>query len=96
MKVLAGSNRLGPAAVFLPDGTYAVIPSAPSLTEPMVAQVKARGSKSTFAEHAKRLIQGAGYAGRWSLLEVPDGISAAQALHYVRYQAARKLFTGKG
>jgi len=91
VKVLIGSGRLGPMTAFLPDGTYAAVPSAPSLTEPMIAQARARGSQATFEEHAKRLAGGPPYAGKWSLLEVPDGISASQALHCARYRAASGL-----
>ena len=96
MKVLVGSNRLGPAAVFLPDGTHAAAPAAEALIAPLIAQAQARGSKAAFAEHAKRLAEGAGYAGRWSLLDVPDGISAPQALHYARYRSAKEIFTDQG
>ena len=92
MKVLVGANRLGPAAVFLPDGSYAAVPAAEDLVQPLIAQVQARGSQATFAEHAKRLAAGPGYAGQWSVLEVPDGISAPQALHYARYRSASEIF----
>jgi len=91
VKVLIGSGRLGPMAVFLPDGTYAAVPSAPSLTEPMLAQVRAKGTQASFEEHARRLAGGSPYAGKWSLLEVPDGVSAPQALHYARYRVASDL-----
>lgn len=96
MKVLVGSNRIGPAAVFLPDGTHAAAPAASDLIEPLVAQAEARGPQATFEEHAKRLVQGPPYAGHWSLLDVPDGISAPQALHYARYRSAREIFSDKG
>jgi hypothetical protein len=33
---------------------------------------------------------------KWSVLEVPDGISAPQALHYARYRIASDLFSDKG
>lgn len=96
MKVLVGSNRLGPAAVFLPDGSHAVIPAHENLIQPLIVQAQARGSKARFEQHAKRLAAGPGYAGSWSLLEVPDGISAPQALHYARYRAARESLTVEG
>jgi hypothetical protein len=96
MRVLVGSSRLGPAAVFLPDGTHAAVPASENLIEPLIAQVQARGPQATFEEHAERLVQGPPYAGHWSLLDVPDGISAPQALHYARYRVAADLFRDKG
>lgn len=96
MKVLVGSNRLGPAAVFLPDGSHAAAPAAEELIAPLLAQVQARGSHATFAEHAKRLTEGPGYAGSWSLQEMPDGISAPQALHYARYRSVKEIFHQTG
>jgi hypothetical protein len=92
MKVLAGANRLGPVAVFLPDGSHAEVSGHPDLTEPLLAEVAARGAEATFGQHAEALRAGPGYAGRWSLPEVPDGITAAQALHLIRYRAAQDLF----
>ena len=92
MKVLVGSNRLGPAAVFLPDGTHAAAPAAEELIAPLLAQVAARGVHATFEQHAKRLADGHGYAGHWHLVDMPDGISAPQALHYARYRSAKEVF----
>ena len=91
MKILVGSNRIGPAAVFLPDGSHAAAPASEALIAPLLAQAAARGSKATFEEHAKLLSGGPPYAGHWSVLEVPDGISAPQALHYARYRIAADL-----
>lgn len=82
-------------AVFLPDGTHAAAPAAEAMVEPLLAQVAARGIHATFEQHAKVLAAGPGYAGKWSLLEVPDGISAPQALHYARYRQAGEIFSGK-
>lgn len=96
MKILVGSNRIGPAAVFLPDGSHAEAPASENLIAPLLAQAAARGSQATFEEHAKRLAEGPPYAGHWHLLDVPDGISAPQALHYARYRVAADLFTDKG
>jgi hypothetical protein len=92
VKVLVGSNRLGPAAVFLPDGSRAVVPAHENLTAPLVAEVSARGPQASFEEHAARLVAGPQQAAHWELAEVPDGISAQQALHLMRYQAAKSLF----
>jgi hypothetical protein len=91
VKALVGANRLGPAAVFLPDGSHAVIPAAEALVAPLAAEVAARGPQASWEEHAARLCAGAGYAGRWSQEDVPDGISAQQALHLARYRAAKDL-----
>jgi hypothetical protein len=91
VKILVGSGRLGPLAVFLPDGSHAEVPAHENLIAPLVAQVQARGTEATFEEHAQRLAAGPPYAGHWSLLEVPDGISAPQALHYARYRVASDL-----
>lgn len=96
MKVLVGSNRIGPAAVFLPDGTHAAAPAAEALIQPLIAQAQARGPRATFEEHAKRLADGAGYAGWWHLVDMPDGISAPQALHFARYRSASEIFSDKG
>lgn len=96
MKVLVGVNRLGPAAVFLPDGTHAEAPAHENLIAPLVAQAAARGPGATFEQHARVLAAGPPYAGRWRLLEVPDGISAPQALHYARYREASGLLSSKG
>jgi hypothetical protein len=96
VRILVGSGRLGPVAVFLPDGSHAEAPAHENLIAPLVAQAQARGSQATFEEHAERLTQGPPYAGRWSLLDVPDEISAPQALHYARYRDARELFSDKG
>lgn len=92
MKVLVGSNRLGPVAVFLPDGSHAVVPAHEELVAPLVAQVQARGPQASFEEYAQRLVDGSPYAGRWSLEQVPDGSSASQALYLVRYRAAGEFF----
>ena len=96
MKVLVGSTRLGPSAVFLPDGSHAEVPAHENLIRPLVAQAQARGTHATFEQHAKLLAQGPPYAGRWSLLDVPDGISASQALYYARHRSARESLTDKG
>jgi hypothetical protein len=96
VKVLVGSGRLGPMAVFLPDGSHAEVPAHENLIRPLVAQAQARGTGATFEEHAKRLADGQGYAGHWSVLDVPDGISAPQALHYARYRSAKEILTDKG
>lgn len=95
MKVLVGSGWLGPMAVFLPDGTHAEVPSAEDMIAPLLAQVAARGIHSTFEQHAKVLAAGPGYAGKWRLEQMPDGISAPQALHYARYRSAGEIFSGK-
>lgn len=78
-------------AVFLPDGTHAAVPVAGDVIAPLLAQVQARGTQASWEEHAQRLAGGPPYAGKWSLLEVPDGISAPQALHYARYRVASDL-----
>ncbi len=91
MKILVGSGRLGPLAVFLPDGSHAEVPAHENLIAPLVAQAQAGGIQATFEEHAKRLADGPPYAGHWSLLDVPDGVSAPQALHYARYRVAADL-----
>jgi hypothetical protein len=91
VKVLVGSGRLGPLAVFLPDGTHAVAPAHENLIAPLLAQFAAKGPQTSFEKHAELLAAGAGYAGHWSLLDVPDGISAPQALHYARYREAKDL-----
>lgn len=93
MKILVGANRLGPAAVFLPDGSHAEVLASSDLIEPMLAEAAAKGPQVTFEQHAQALAGGPGYAGRWSQLEVPDGVSAPQALHYARYRAAGNLFS---
>ena len=92
MKALVASNRMGPAAVFLPDGSHAVIPAHENLIAPLLAEAAAIGTKASFEEHAVRLCAAAPYAGSWSMLDVPEGVSAAQALHLARYQAAGDLF----
>jgi hypothetical protein len=91
MNILVGSGRLGPLAVFLPDGSHAEVPAHENLIEPLLAQVAARGIHSTFERHAKLLSGGPPYAGHWQVLDVPDGISAPQALHYARYRIAADL-----
>ena len=91
MKILVGSGRLGPMAVFLPDGTHAVVPAHENLIAPLVAQAQACGTGATFEEHAERLAARPSYAGDWSLLDIPDGVSAQQALYYARYRAASDL-----
>jgi hypothetical protein len=95
VKVLVAANRLGPAAVFLSDGTHAEVGAHENLIAPPVAQVAARGSQASWEEHAERLVASAPYAGRWSLADVPDGISARQALYLARYRAARQNISGK-
>lgn len=92
MKALAASGRLGPMAVFLPDGSHAVMPAHEALTAPLAAQVAARGSQASWEDHARRLAASPSYAGRWDVIDVPDGITAAQALHLARYRAAKSLF----
>ena len=92
VKALVGSGRLGPMAVFLPDGSHAVMPAHEALTAPLVAQVAARGSQASWEEHARRLAASPPYAGRWDVIDVPDGITAAQALHLARYRASKDLF----
>jgi hypothetical protein len=91
MKILVGSGRLGPLAVFLPDGSHAEVPAHENLISPLIAQAQALGTRATFEEHAQRLAAGPPYPGKWSLLDVPDGISAPQALHYARYRVASDL-----
>jgi hypothetical protein len=91
VRILVGSGRLGPLAVFLPDGSHAEVPAHENLIAPLVAQAQAGGTQATFEQHAERLAAGPSYAGHWSLLEVPDGISAPQALHYAGYWVARDL-----
>lgn len=90
MNVLVGSGRLGPMTVFLPDGTHAAV-GGEALTRPLLAQASAGGAQVTFEEHAQRLVAGSSYAGHWSLADVPDGMAAVQALHYVRVQTARAI-----
>ena len=92
VKALVGSGRLGPMAVFLPDGSHAVMPAHEALTAPLVAQVAARGSQASWEEHARRLAASPPYAGRWDVIDVPDGVTAAQALHLVRARASKDLF----
>ncbi len=91
MKVLVAAGRRGPMAVFLPDGTHAEVPAHENLIAPLRAQVQARGTQASWEQHAKRLADGPSYAGKWSLLEVPDGVSASQALYYARYRVASGL-----
>lgn len=88
VKILVGNGRLGPMAVFLPDGSHAEVPAHENLIAPLAAQVQARGTEASWEQHARRLVAGPSYAGQWSLLEVSEGISATQALHYARYRAA--------
>jgi len=92
MKVLVASGRLGPQAIFLPDGTHAAIGSTDEI-ESLLAEAAARGPQASWLEHAQRLAAGPSYAGHWSLADVPDGLSAGEALHRVRYEAARKLLS---
>lgn len=92
MKVLVAATRLGPAAVFLPDGTHATAGS-PELTEPLLTEAAAGGTGASWLEHAQRLAAGPVYAGRWSLADVPDGITAVEALHRVRYAEAKKILS---
>jgi hypothetical protein len=80
-------------AVFLPGGSSAVIPAHENLTAPLVAQVAARGSQASWEDHARRLAASPAYAGRWDVIDVPDGISAAQALHLARYRASVDLLS---
>jgi len=91
VRIVAGLNRLGPAAVFLPDGSRAVVPGHEALTGPLVSAAAVLGPPGSFEENAGRLCASLPYAGHWELAEVPDGISAAQALHLLRYQAAKSL-----
>lgn len=92
MRALVASNRMGPAAVFLPDGSHAVIPAHENLTAPLLAEAAAGGTRVSFEEHAARLCAAPPYAGHWTVLDVPEGITAAQALHLVRYRAGKSLF----
>ena len=92
VKALVASNRMGPAAVFLPDGSHAVIPAHENLTAPLLAEAAAIGTQASFGEYAARLCAAPPYAGHWSLIDAPDGVTAAQVLHLVRARAVRNLF----
>lgn len=89
---------MGPTAVFLPPkkGSLpesAAIPAADALTAPAYGQVAAIGDKSTWARHAGILLKSSPYHGHWSEADVPDGLSAHDALSHVRAQRSLELLS---
>lgn len=80
-------------AVFLPDGTQATVGGG-ALIAPLLAQAAAQGSSASFEEHAQRLAASSPYAGSWSLVSVPDGITAQQALYLIRHRKAVQILKG--
>lgn len=98
MKALTYHDHRGPAVVFLPpkDSNLPEIAQVPddgvtSLSAPAYAQVASRGAKATWEQHARNLVNGPPYAGRWTQEDVPDGSSASQALRYIREKSAMAL-----
>lgn len=101
MKVLTYHDHRGPAVVFLPPKQdsppeIAQVPDdgVTSLSAAAYAQVASRGAKATWEQHAKNLVNGPPYAGRWTMEDVPDGTSARQALSRIREAAAMAQFQG--
>jgi hypothetical protein len=99
VKTLVYHDRRGPAVVFLPPKDGEVPPSAAapdhgvaSLNAPAYAQVAARGSKASWDDHCRNLVNAPPYAGRWTVEDVPDGSSTTQALRHVREAAAMRNF----
>lgn len=82
-------ERRGPAAVFIPDGPDrpARTASVPGCPPGPFRQWAAKGSGVSWGQWAEHLAGGLPYAGQWSVQEVPDGYSAAQALYHLRAQA---------
>jgi hypothetical protein len=95
VKALVCHTRLGPTAVFIPPAkgrppASAAVPGGEQFTRPAIAQVGARGHQATWEDHCHLLEQSPPYAGRWTTEEVPDGLSAQQALSRVRRDAAMR------
>lgn len=87
---------MGPTAVFLPPRKgrvpeSAAIPAAAALTAPAYAQAAAMGRQSSWPRHAEVLARSSPHHGTWSEQEVPDGLSARQALALVRSAASDRL-----
>lgn len=98
MKVLAYHCSLGIGAVFLPPRKgevppSAVVPDSNAQVRPAFAQVAAQGRKASWNQHCQVLVESAPYAGRWSVEEVPDGMTPQEALRRVREQEADKNLT---
>lgn len=95
MRVLVCHTRLGPTAVFTPPARGALpasarVPGADRIVAPAFTQVASRGPQSGWDAHCRVLASCPPYAGRWTVEDVPDGLTAAQALSRVRRDAAAR------
>jgi hypothetical protein len=86
---------LPPGKDSLPEIAHLPDDGVTSLLAAAYAQVASRGPKATWEQHARNLVSGAPYAGRWTLETVPDGSSARQALRSIREDSAMASFEVK-
>lgn len=97
VQVLVHRNRFGAAAVYLrpadgtvPPAAYTAMPD--NLHARSVAPVTARGPKLSWAAFCKLLESRARNGEQhWTVEDVPDGLSAHDALNYVRQEDAGSL-----
>jgi hypothetical protein len=93
MKVLAYVNQFGPAQVYLPPAGKAVPESAwiPEGPFPRASvQVASRGTDISWDRWCRRLAAQLPYFDSWSVEDVPDGLTASEALSLVRQRASEQ------
>lgn len=95
MKVAVWTDeRLGPAAVFIPNREgppdAASVPACPPAP---FRQWSAKGNAVSWAKWIEHLTDKLPYGGQWSVQEVPDGSDAAGALRHVREQVTMQGMT---
>lgn len=99
MKVaLWQDDKSGPAAVFIPQGADRPADSAtvPGCPPAPARQWAAKGTAVSWRQWTEHLTERLPYGGQWSVQDVPDGMSARQALYHLREKAQEHGLAGTG